>query len=203
MSFLARLAPHLPYLRRYARALTGDQTSGDNYVRATLEAVAAGERAPDAGWRPVWRSIRSSTPSGAPPARGWSRGRRTAPSSAIPPIACCASRPARAKPFCSPRWKASPSAKPHRSSDSISPRTEPLIGEAQAEIDAELATDVLIIEDEPVIAADIEALVRELGHQVNDIAATRPRRSTLSPADCPAWSWPTSSWPTAPRESTR
>jgi CheY-like chemotaxis protein len=48
-----------------------------------------------------------------------------------------------------------------------------LIAEAQNEIDAELATDVLIIEDEPVIAADIEALVRELGHTVVDIAATR------------------------------
>jgi CheY-like chemotaxis protein len=50
---------------------------------------------------------------------------------------------------------------------------EELISEAQAEIDAELATDVLIIEDEPVIAADIEALVKELGHDVVDIAATR------------------------------
>ena len=50
---------------------------------------------------------------------------------------------------------------------------ERLIAEAQTEIDAELATEVLIIEDEPVIAADIEALVRELGHQVLDIAATR------------------------------
>jgi CheY-like chemotaxis protein len=50
---------------------------------------------------------------------------------------------------------------------------ETLIAEAQADIDAELATDVLIIEDEPVIAADIEALVRELGHTVSDIAATR------------------------------
>ena len=29
MSLLARLAPHLPYVRRYARALTGDQTTGD------------------------------------------------------------------------------------------------------------------------------------------------------------------------------
>jgi hypothetical protein len=37
---------------------------------------------------------------------------------------------------------------------------EKLIAEAQAEIDAELATDVLIIEDEPVIAADIEAWSR-------------------------------------------
>jgi CheY-like chemotaxis protein len=50
---------------------------------------------------------------------------------------------------------------------------EQLIGEAQSEIDAELATEVLIIEDEPVIAADIEALVKELGHDVLDIAATR------------------------------
>ena len=50
---------------------------------------------------------------------------------------------------------------------------EVLIAEAQSEIDAELATDVLIIEDEPVIAADIEALVKELGHKVSDVAATR------------------------------
>ena len=50
---------------------------------------------------------------------------------------------------------------------------EAKIAQAQADIDAELATDVLIIEDEPVIAADIEALVRELGHNVVDIAATR------------------------------
>ena len=42
MSLLARLAPHLPYVRRYARALTGDQTTGDNYVRVALEALAAG-----------------------------------------------------------------------------------------------------------------------------------------------------------------
>ena len=44
MSLLARLAPHLPYVRRYARALTGDQATGDNYVRVALEALAAGER---------------------------------------------------------------------------------------------------------------------------------------------------------------
>src|SRR5207244_3592474 len=44
LSLLARLAPHLPYVRRYARALTGDQTTGDHYVRVALEALAAGER---------------------------------------------------------------------------------------------------------------------------------------------------------------
>ena len=29
----------LPYLRRYARALTGSQKTGDNYAAATLEAI--------------------------------------------------------------------------------------------------------------------------------------------------------------------
>jgi len=47
------------------------------------------------------------------------------------------------------------------------------MNEANAEIEKELATNVLIIEDEPIIAADIEALVEEIGHKVDSIAATR------------------------------
>ena len=35
-----------------------------------------------------------------------------------------------------------------------------------------MGANILIIEDEPVIASDIEALVRELGHTVLDVAAT-------------------------------
>ena len=35
------VAQYLPFLRRYARALTGNQTSGDAYVAATLEALIA------------------------------------------------------------------------------------------------------------------------------------------------------------------
>ena len=50
---------------------------------------------------------------------------------------------------------------------------ETLIQAAQRDIDEELATNVLIIEDEPVIAADIQALVEELGHTVSGLAATR------------------------------
>jgi DNA-directed RNA polymerase specialized sigma24 family protein len=41
MSLGQQLAPHLPFLRRYGRALTGSQTQGDRYVRATLEAIVA------------------------------------------------------------------------------------------------------------------------------------------------------------------
>src|SRR6516225_8013022 len=52
LSLLARLAPHLPYVRRYARALTGDQPTGDHYVRVALEALAAGERVLEANLTP-------------------------------------------------------------------------------------------------------------------------------------------------------
>src|SRR3546814_11168984 len=41
MALGQELAPHLPFLRRYARALTGSQGHGDAFVRATLEAIIA------------------------------------------------------------------------------------------------------------------------------------------------------------------
>ena len=41
MSRSQAVAKYLPFLRRYARALTGTQVSGDAYVAATLEAMIA------------------------------------------------------------------------------------------------------------------------------------------------------------------
>ena len=43
MSKTQQFAPHLPYLRRYARALVGSQKSGDAYVHAALTALLAGK----------------------------------------------------------------------------------------------------------------------------------------------------------------
>ena len=176
MSLLARLAPHLPYVRRYARALTGDQTTGDNYVRATLEALAAGERQLESTASPrvalyqvfhtIWQSAGAKLePRGLeqetvlPPGNAVQRLMRIAPSSrqAFLLTALEGFTPAEAALILGVTF----------------PEVEQLIAQAQAEIDAELATDVLIIEDEPVIAADIEALVKELGHNVTDIVATR------------------------------
>ena len=46
MTTLAReIAPQLPYLRRFARALSGSQQGGDAYVVATLEALIADQSA--------------------------------------------------------------------------------------------------------------------------------------------------------------
>lgn len=41
MNLSREIAVHLPYLRRFARALCGSQKSGDAYVVATLEALVA------------------------------------------------------------------------------------------------------------------------------------------------------------------
>ena len=50
---------------------------------------------------------------------------------------------------------------------------ESLVSDAMAEIDRQTRTDVLIIEDEPIIAMDLETIVRDLGHSVSGVAVTR------------------------------
>jgi DNA-directed RNA polymerase specialized sigma24 family protein len=173
LSLLARLAPHLPYVRRYARALTGDQTTGDHYVRVALEAVAAGDRVLEESLTPrvalyhVFHAIWLST--GA---------QLEAPSEDETGVEDASRRLMRIAPRSRQAFllTALEGFTPSEAAQILGvdfPEVERLIAEAQAEIDAELATDVLIIEDEPVIAADIEALVTELGHTVVDIAATR------------------------------
>jgi hypothetical protein len=52
MSKANAVAQHLPYLRRYARALTGSQTSGDAYVAATLETLVRDPELLDAAYPP-------------------------------------------------------------------------------------------------------------------------------------------------------
>jgi CheY-like chemotaxis protein/DNA-directed RNA polymerase specialized sigma24 family protein len=172
MSLLARLAPHLPYVRRYARALTGDQATGDNYVRVALEALAAGDTALDANLTPrvalyrVFHAIWCST--GAQLEAPQDDGAVDDTSHRLMRIA-----PRSRQAFLLTALEGFTPSEAAQILDTDFEDVERLIGEAQSEIDAELATDVLIIEDEPVIAADIEALVRELGHDVVDIAATR------------------------------
>jgi DNA-directed RNA polymerase specialized sigma24 family protein len=173
MSLLAKLAPHLPYVRRYARALTGDQTAGDQYVRVTLEALAAGERSLDSDMTPrvalyrVFHSIWCVTGAKLEPRITGGLVSETA-GQRLMRIA-----PRSRQAFLLTAVEGFTPSEAAQILDADFDEIETLISEAQAEIDAELATDVLIIEDEPVIAADIEALVRELGHNVIGIAATR------------------------------
>ena len=172
MGLLERLAPHLPYMRRYARALTGEQSAGDAYVRASLEALAAGERSLPAQLTPrvalyhVFHTIWDSTG-----AQLEARNDNAADSDASHRLMRIAPRSRQA--FLLTALEGFNPAEAGQILGASAGEIELLISEAQTEIDAELATNVLIIEDEPVIAADIEALVKELGHQVLDVAATR------------------------------
>ena len=170
MSLLARLAPHLPYVRRYARALTGDQSTGDNYVRVALEALAAGERqlspemTPRVALYHVFHAIWSSTGAQLEDVSAGGHDDATGRLMRIAPRSRQAFLLTALEGF-------TPSEAAQILSSDI--RTvEGLIAEAQAEIDAELATDVLIIEDEAIISADIEGLVRDLGHTVSATATT-------------------------------
>ena len=58
-------------------------------------------------------------------------------------------------------------------------RAGALVQQAGREIAEQVATDVLIIEDEPIIALDIETLVQELGHSVTGIARTHKEAVAL------------------------
>ena len=171
MSLLARLAPHLPYVRRYARALTGDQATGDNYVRVALEALAAGEQqlSPDMTPRValyhVFHAIWVST------------GARLEDTSGVEARDDASRRLLRIAPRSRQAFllTALEGFTPSEAAQILSadPReVERLIGEAQSDIDAELATDVLVIEDEAIISADIQSLVKELGHRVTGAATT-------------------------------
>ncbi|MDB5602635.1 MAG: response regulator [Xanthobacteraceae bacterium] len=55
-----------------------------------------------------------------------------------------------------------------------------LVDESGRELAAEIATDVLIIEDETFIAMDLEALVESLGHRVLGVARTHAEAISLA-----------------------
>ena len=170
MSLVAKVAPHLPYVRRYGRALTGDQVTGDNYVRAALEAVASGDIPLDEGAPPrvalykAFHAIWATT--GAQLEGHEIRGEQA--SDRLLRIA-----PRSRQAFLLTALEGFTPSETAEILDADIAEIENLITRAQADIDAELATDVLIIEDEAVISADIEALVRELGHRVVAVSTTR------------------------------
>lgn len=179
MTIAAEIAPHLPYLRRFARALAGTQASGDSYVVATLEALVADP---------------STFPREVPARIGLYRIF----------LKLWSSMPVNMAHVLRPAFRATPA---DRNLEALTPRprqafllrtvegfsledvarvleirpsdAEELIEQAGREIAEQVATDVLIIEDEPIIALDIETLVRELGHSVTGVARTHKEAVAL------------------------
>ncbi|MDX5359860.1 MAG: response regulator [Alphaproteobacteria bacterium] len=187
MSLAQKIAPHLPYLRRYARALTGHQDSGDAYVAAVLEAIVAAPGAfpPVADARlglyrmlhAIWDSARVDVPdpvASAPSPREASASRRL---SALTPMSRQALLLTSLEGF--------GQADAAYILDVDEEVVGALLRDAVAEIDRQVATRVLIIEDEPIIAMDIESIVRGLGHDIVGVAATRSAAVELARAERP------------------
>lgn len=186
-SDLARdVAHHLPFLRRYARALSGDQRLGDALVAASLKQLLADQSQiqRDALRVSLYRSLtdicaRASIAGGAPAAGG-----------ALENEGIVAQAVAR---LGGPRRQALLLA----TLEGFSPfQIAAIMGQPQENIRQELTagkrelrqqppTSVLIIEDEPVIALDIAHTVGESGHRVTGIATTHREAVQLAQADPP------------------
>ena len=169
MSMTQTLAPHLPYLRRYARALTGSQQSGDAHVRAAL---LTGDEALSEGVPPrvgLYRLFHAIWQSGAEhfDAEDDSGGAKS-PENRL--------RALSASKRAALLLTAVEAFSPEEAAfiiDESPEEIEKSILDAQKTIDTQLASRVLIIEDEPIIAMDLENLVTELGHTVVAVAATK------------------------------
>lgn len=175
MSLGQQLYPHLPFLRRYARALTGSQMHGDAYVRATLEAiVAAPEEFPtDVDVRiglyrtfgAIWSSTHLEDDVEVAADEDTQQALARARLARMTPL------PRQALLLTSMEGFSSQEAGAIMAIGAS--EVDALVNEAMREIDRQTRADVLIIEDEPIIAMDIETIVRDMGHDITGIAVTR------------------------------
>jgi CheY-like chemotaxis protein len=169
------VAQELPRLRRYARALTGNQASGDAYVTTTLEVLAQdpeilhGEHGVQVGLFAAFSKIWNSVEKQIAPNRSGSIDRHIVNITPLPRQA-----------FLLVALEDFPEATAAAILGVPVIEVRRLIEEAGRELAAEIATDVLIIEDEPLIAMDLESLVEGLGHDVIGIARTQKEAVALA-----------------------
>lgn len=188
MSLGQQLYPHLPFLRRYARALTGSQKQGDAYVRATLEAiVAAPDDFPSEGdtrlglyrvFHVIWNSVRLEDD--AILADGDEDGRQAIARARLARVA-----PLSRQALLLTAMEGFGEKETGWLMDKPEDEVKQLLTDALGEIDRQTRADVLIIEDEPIIAMDIEMIVRDMGHDVTGIAVTRDEAVQLAQAKRP------------------
>jgi DNA-directed RNA polymerase specialized sigma24 family protein len=172
------VSQYLPFLRRYARALTGGQASGDAYVAATLEALVTDPALLEEPKGPrvalyrlftkIWNSISVN-------------GARGAGESVLPgeqKLASITPLPRQAFLLVALEGFSEPDAARVLDIDVMTLRS--LVEESGRELAAEIATDVLIIEDDTFIAMELETLVESLGHRVLGVARTHAEAVALT-----------------------
>lgn len=172
MSLGEQIARNLPYLRRYARALTGSQSTGDAFVRATLEAALADQQLKaslEGGRVPLYNAFNKVWSSAYLEVQGADDG--LAPDAATGRLGAITPLNRQALLLTTLEDFSMEEAADIMGVEGS--EVEKLVQEAVSEIDRETATSVLIIEDEPLISMQLEDLVQSLGHEVCGTAATR------------------------------
>ncbi len=178
MSISQSVAQHLPYLRRYARALSGSQASGDAYVAAALEALIQDPKVLDESastriglyklFTKIWNSVGLNDKFPEPPS-----------SQAVERhLAQIAPLPRQAFLLVALEGLSEDDAA--KVLDVDVPKLRELVEQSGRELASEIATDVLIIEDETFIALDLESLVESLGHNVLGVARTHKEAIALA-----------------------
>jgi DNA-directed RNA polymerase specialized sigma24 family protein/CheY-like chemotaxis protein len=173
MNLAREIAPHLPYLRRYARALTGAQQSGDNFVAAALEAIVARpDEFPTTGgarvglyqvFHRIWASANIEV--GDDDAET-TRGARKAQERlrALAPLSRQALLLTTLESFTATETGQILERSPTE--------VQALLEDALEALDKQTKARILIIEDETVIAMDLGDIVTAIGHQVCGVEIT-------------------------------
>jgi DNA-directed RNA polymerase specialized sigma24 family protein len=179
MSMSSRIAPHIPYLRRYARALSGSQASGDAYVAAVLEALIAEPSLFDTKESPrislyklfssLWQSVEVNIREDVAVSAWEEKASRNL--RAISPLPRQAFLLVAVEGFTTDEAAAILKVDAGEFSS--------LIDQASSDIGRQVSTNIMIIEDEPLIAMDIEQMVESLGHGVTGIARTHKEALAL------------------------
>jgi DNA-directed RNA polymerase specialized sigma24 family protein len=175
----AAIAQYLPYLRRYARVLAGSQASGDAYVAAAIEALLKEPQLLDNAPKPrvalyrlfsrIWNSLAINGTADPLEAGAPLVDRRL---SHITP------HPRQAFLLVSLEGFSESEAAEILNINAATLRR--LVEEAGREMATEIATSVLIVEDEILIAMELEDVVESLGHQTVGTARTHAEALALA-----------------------
>jgi CheY-like chemotaxis protein/DNA-directed RNA polymerase specialized sigma24 family protein len=176
MALAHAIAEHLPYLRRYARALCGTQKSGDAYVRACLEAIVADTSVLENTVSPrvaLYRLFHKLWGSSNLDLRAAAHGHMATTTAGGVERRLGELTPARRQALLLTAMEGFSIGDTARILDVGEDNVKEMVGQAVREISSQPSTKVLIIEDEPIISLDLQSIVREMGHTVAAIATTR------------------------------
>ncbi|MEY1557580.1 response regulator [Yoonia sp. R2331] len=167
----ATVAAHLPYLRRYARALTGSQDSGDAFALATLQDILSdpGALTGDGPVKVALFAVMHRIWTGRPPVDADDAATRI---EAAAQAHLAKLTPATREALLLQTLEGFSDDEVGQIIGTTAAKAARLIGIAHAEMAQSVVGDILIIEDEAVIAMDLETIVSEVGHTVTGVART-------------------------------